>query len=263
MIGIPAALIAGIFHIEKVTVVGNSRYTSDEIKDKIFTSAPDNNSLCLYLKYKYFTNIKMPFVEKVDVAMDGTHSINVTVYEKMIAGCVDFLGEYLYFDKDGIVVESSSRLLDDVPVIKGLQFDKINLNEKLEVKSTKPAEDEEEELSENTADLAAGAQNKKLLEEQKREQLELQNKKLFDTILNLTQLINKYGIDVDVISFSSNGEVTLNCGGNKVLLGKKDNYDEAFAELKNLLDEAEGMKLVIDMKNYVKGTDTITAKPAK
>jgi cell division protein FtsQ len=79
----------------------------------------------------------------------------------------------------------------------------------------------------------------------------------------LTQLINKYELDVDVISFGSNYEVTLDCGDNKVLLGEKSTYDESLAELKNILAEAKGMKLVIDMKNFVKGTESVTAKPAQ
>jgi cell division protein FtsQ len=165
-------------------------------------------------------DVKLPFVEKIDVNMTDTHTITVYVYEKMVAGCVEFMSEYLYFDKDGIIVESSSRRLEDIPVIKGLKFEKIMLSEKLKV----------------------------------------QKDELFDVIINLTQLIRKYELAVDQISFNSDFEVTLDCGDIRVLLGKKSTYDEALSELKNILAEAKGMEITLDMRNYVKGTQNIIGK---
>ena len=225
IIGIPALLFVSTFHIKKVDVVGSERYKAEQITEQIIQTKPDSNALFLYLKYRYFSNVNIPFVEKVDVEMVNNHSITINVYEKMVAGCVEFMGEYLYIDKDGIVVESSSIRLEDIPLIRGLQYDKIILNEKLE------------------------------LEEQKNE--------LFDVIINLTQLIEKYDLGVDTISFSNKYEVTVDCAGIKVLLGKKDTYDEVLSELKNILKEAEGMELTIDMRNYVKGTNNFSAKPKK
>jgi cell division protein FtsQ len=221
IIGIPVLLLAITFHVKNVKVVGTNRYTSEEIKDKIIKTKLDTNALYLYLKYKYFNKITIPFIEKVDVELADNHTVKIYVYDKMVTGCVDFLGEYLYFDKDGIIVESSPKRLKDIPLIKGLKYNKIILNEKLEV----------------------------------------QKEELFDVILNLTRQIDKYGLDVDSISFSNDYEVTLQCGDIKVLLGKKSTYDEALAELKNMLAEAKGMKIEIDMRNFVKGTNVIYAKP--
>lgn len=222
LLGIPLIIAASSFHIKNITVIGATRYTSDEIKGTLITSALDHNSLYLYLKYHYFTDISIPFVEKYDLELVDNHTVNIYVYEKRIAGCVKFLGEYLYFDKDGIVVESASRRLEDIPEIKGLNYDKIILNEKLEV----------------------------------------QKKELFDVIMNITKLIDKYELNVKSVSFSSDYEVTLSCEDIKILLGKKDTYDEAIAELKGILEAAQGMNLdKIDMRNFVKGTQAIIAKP--
>jgi cell division protein FtsQ len=223
IIGIPAVLFVSTFHIKKVEVVGSERYNAEQITEQVMKTKPDSNTLFLYLKYRYFTKVKIPFVEKVDVEMVNNHSVTINVYEKMVAGCVEFMGEYLYFDKDGIIVESSSIRLEDIPLIRGLQYDKIILNEKLEV----------------------------------------QKNELFDVIINLTQLIEKYDLGVDTISFNNKYEVSVDCADIKVLLGKKSTYDEALSELTNILKEVEGMELTIDMRNYVKGTDNIIAKPKK
>ena len=225
IIGIPAVIFISTFHIKKIEVVGTQRYTSDQIISHLVQTRLDSNSLCFYLKYHYFTNVKLPFIEKIDVTMKDTHSVTIVVYEKMIAGCVELMGEYLYFDKDGIIVESSSQLFEGVPVVKGLKFNKLLLGEKLE--------------------------------------LEAQKQELFDVIIDLTQLISKYDLKVDSLAFNSRYEVTLNIGDITVLLGRKNTYDEALSTLKNVLAEASGMEVTIDMRNFVKGTNKIIAKPKK
>lgn len=222
IIGIPIVLFMYTFSLNSVTVIGSTRYTTEEITNKLTQTKSDSNALLMFLKYRYFQEVKIPFVEKIDIEMEDTHSLKLYVYEKKITGYVEYLGEYLYFDKDGIVVESSSKRLEKIPQVRGLKYHQIILHEKLEV----------------------------------------QKEKLFDVILNLTQLIEKYDLDVSSIRFNSEYEVTIDCGDIKVLLGKKSTYDEALAELENILAEAKGMKVTIDMTDYVKGTKAIIAKPS-
>ena len=223
IVGIPTILFIINFKIEKVGVIGANQYSEEQIKDSLFQSKIDQYSICLYLKHRFFKQNTLPFIEKIDVKMEDNHSVKIYVYEKMIAGCVEFMGEYLYFDKEGIVVESTSSRQLQVPIIKGLKFNEIILNEKLNV----------------------------------------QKEELFRVILNITQLIGKYELDVDTISFNSGYEVTIDSADITVLLGKKSTYDEALAELKNILAKAEGMKIEIDMRDYVKGMDSFIAKPKK
>lgn len=65
----------------------------------------------------------------MDVNVVSHDSIRITVYEKSLAGYVTYLGRYLYFDRNGMVVESSSEKIDDVPEVTGLSFDHIVLHE--------------------------------------------------------------------------------------------------------------------------------------
>jgi len=223
VIGIPALIFITTFSVKNVEIIGAQRYTPDQIKSLVLQTKQDTNSLYLYLKYRFFDKPSLPFVEKIEIDLVDSHSINVYVYEKMVAGCIEYMGEYLYFDKDGIVVESTSERMDHVPVIKGLKFSEVILHEKIKT----------------------------------------QKEELFDVIINLTQLIGKYELDIDTVTFDSNSEVTLDKDDITVHLGKRDAYDEPLAELKNILAEAEGMEITIDMKNYVKGTDSFIAKPKK
>ncbi len=231
---IPLLIFGYAFRLQEVTVIGVTRYTEEEIKEQLIKSKLDSNALLLYLKYHYFTDFQLPYIEKIDLELKGSHAVSVRVYEKMMTGCVEFMGEYLYFDKDGIVVESASERLPDIPLIKGLQFNKIILREKLEV----------------------------------------QKDELFETILNLTQLIDKFGLEVKTIRFNSNYEVTVDCGEITALLGKRAAYDEVLSELRSilqgsegelnsLLDKSEGTKYELDMTKFTRATKSIIATPKK
>ncbi len=204
---LPVAVFVYVFQLKNITVTGSSRYNQEQIIERLKSSQVDNNALVFYLKYKYFMEVRIPFVEKMSFEMADKNSINIRVYDKRIIGCIEFMGDYLYFDKDGIIVESTSNKLDDIPLVKGLKYQKIVLNEKLEV----------------------------------------QKEELFDVILNLTQQIEKRELDVNTISFNSKYEVTLDLGDIKAMLGKRSTYDEILAKLKNITLETKGKKLTIDM----------------
>jgi hypothetical protein len=202
--------------------VGSTHYSDQELKKRVITKKTDRNTLLLYLRYKYGRTDSIPFIQDIDIEMLDRNSIKIHVYEKVVTGCIEFMGGYMYFDKDGIVVESSDEKLDKVPVITGLKFSKIVLYQKLKV----------------------------------------QKDSLFDVILNITQLIDKYELDVDTIQFNSDLEVILYCGNIKVLLGKRDTYDEQIAELKNLLPSAGNKNITLDMTDYQEGQEKIFARPS-
>ena len=221
LVGVPSVIFISTFQLKTVTVEGLTRYTNEEIQEKLIHTELDKNALLLYLKYNYFTDVQIPFIEDIDLLLVDNHQVVIKVYEKKVIGCVEFLGDYLYFDKDGIVVESMSTPLEDIPLVRGLRFNKIILHEKLEV----------------------------------------QKAELFDVILNLTQHIEKFDLDIDTIRFDSKYEVTFDIGEIRVFLGKRDTYDEVLGELKNILNEVGGMKLTLDMRKFDKNHKKIIAKP--
>lgn len=220
---IPMFVLLFISRLETVIVEGSNRYTSEELQKKVLTKKTDGNTILLYLRYKYGETDSIPFIERVDIEMENLNTVKMQVYEKVITGCIEYMSGYMYFDKDGIIVESSDEKLDQVPFISGLSFNKMVLYEKLDT----------------------------------------QKDEIFDVILNLTQLIKKYELDVKTIQFNADMEVTLYCGKIQVLLGKRNTYDEQIAELKNLLPMAPNKKLTLDMRNFTEGQDRIIAKPRK
>ena len=153
---------------------------------------------------------EIPFVSKMDVEMTGRKSIAVTVYEKSIAGCVLYEGNYVYFDKDGIVLDSSKERVGTVPLIKGLIFDEWDVGKKL------PSDDD----------------------------------KKFQTILTITQLVEKYNLEIDSIKFTAENEIVLQHGGITIELGEGEYLAVQMMNLGNILKNLEGMSGTLYMKDF-------------
>lgn len=216
--GIAYKYINDNYTVTNIYVMGNTHYTNEEIIDMVLDDKASHNSLFLSLKYRDKSIENIPFIEKVDVDIVDRETIRINVYEKAIAGYFAHLGRYMYFDRDGIVVESSFEASDDVPEVMGLSFDYIIMYEKL------PTPNEE----------------------------------IFEEILDITQLLSKYNLRADRIFFDSEYNVYLYFGGVEVSLGTRDFIDEKIIQLQYILPELEGKKGILEMKDFDDSTKNIT-----
>lgn len=225
LLGILGAYIYVIKNYEVTTVYveGNVHYTNEEIIDMVLEGRYGNNSLLLSWKYKDKSIEDVPFVAKMDVAVLDPHTIKIEVYEKALAGYVEYLERYMYFDKDGIVVETSLQKTPGIPLVTGLSFDHVVLYEPL------PVEDEA----------------------------------IFTSILNITQLVNKHELRIDRIYFGIDNTLTLYFGDVKVALGSPEDLDEKIMELQYMLPQLEGMSGTLRMENYTEDKKNIAFEPDK
>lgn len=206
------------YTITTVFVDGNTHYTDAEVIDMVMNGKYDHNSILLSLKYRDRNIADIPFVETMDVDIEAKDTVRITVYEKAVAGCVAYLGRYIYFDKDGIVVETSETATQGIPQVTGLSFDYVMLHEKLPI----------------------------------------ENQEIFKDILNITQLLDKYSMKVDKIYFSSDYQVTLIFGEVKVAMGNSNDIDEKIMKLQHMLPDLEGKSGTLNMREYTEDTTMIS-----
>ncbi|MBO5551202.1 MAG: FtsQ-type POTRA domain-containing protein, partial [Lachnospiraceae bacterium] len=102
-----AAVVWTYFDVGEVSVTGNTRYSEEQIEKMVLKGPLGHNSLYLYLRYRNRSVTDIPFIERMDVTIDSPTSVTINVYEKAVAGFVKYLGRYMYFDRDGIIVEAS------------------------------------------------------------------------------------------------------------------------------------------------------------
>ncbi|MDE5891314.1 MAG: FtsQ-type POTRA domain-containing protein, partial [Acetatifactor sp.] len=208
--------ILSTYTIKNVYVEGNIHYTQEEIQAIVMDGPLGNNSLYLSLKYKKKGIENIPFVDMMDVNILSPDTIKIIVYEKALAGYVAYMDSYMYFDKDGYVVESSQFKTQGVPQITGLQFDYCTLGQKL------PVERDE----------------------------------VFTRIMDLTKLLSKYELSPDRIYFRDYTEITLYFSEVRVALGEGSSLEEKLMVLPTILEKLEGKKGVLRMENYTRDTRT-------
>lgn len=198
------------YHIETVYVDGNIHYTDDEIKEMIMGGVFGDNSLYLSHKYKNWEAKSIPFIDAVTVEELSPDTIKITVYEKALAGYVKYLDTYMYFDKDGYIVENSSVRTTGIPQIIGLDFSYAVLGQPL------PVED----------------------------------KQIFEDVLTITKLLSKYEITADKIQFEKGeislrfGNVRVALGSERSRLENK------IMNLPIFLENLVGEKGVLHMETY-------------
>ena len=126
------------YTVDTIIVEGSSHYTTEEINEMVLGDGfLAKNSVVLSLRYRNKEIKDVPFVETMSVRIMSPTSIRITVYEKAVAGYVEYMGQYIYFDKDGTVIESSQVRTEGVPQIVGMEFDHVVLHEKLPVSDDK------------------------------------------------------------------------------------------------------------------------------
>lgn len=197
-------------NITTITITGNKKYSAEQIEELLFDGQWGKNSLYSYYQSQFKPHKQIPFIEDYEIVFQNPVSVEIIVYEKSVVGYVSYMSSYMYFDKDGIIVESANEALPGVPLITGLKFGQIVLYQKL------PLEKEE----------------------------------IFQEILNLTQILTINHLQVDRIQYGRYGEITLYMKGIEVLLGSGGNLNGKVAELKDMLPQLEGVSGILHLEDY-------------
>ena len=117
-------------------------------------------------------------------------------------GYVSYMSSYMYFDREGIVVESSGSKLAGIPWITGMDLGRVVLYQPLPVKDSR----------------------------------------IFEEVLNLTQQLSLYQISVDQIRFNAYNQPTLTIGQMEVPLGDTGNIDGKLSVLNDILKDQPQLK---------------------
>ncbi len=134
-----ALIVIKVFRVEKVEVEGNELYDAKVIEKAVLNDKYSWNSLYVFLKYRFVDTKKVPFVDTMEIILKDPQTLHIKVYEKGIMGYlyISSIDENAYFDKDGLVVETSSKVIDGTPQIIGIDCDKVVLYEKLPIGNAK------------------------------------------------------------------------------------------------------------------------------
>lgn len=196
--------------IRTVTVTGNERYTAEEMEDFIFDTNLSKNPVYCYVAYRFRPHKSIPFVEDYKIVFRSPMDVEIITYEKSVVGCVSYMSSLMYFDKDGIIVESTKEALPGVPLVTGLSFGHIVLHRPLPV----------------------------------------ENDGIFEELLNLTQILATYEVSADRIQFGKDKTLTLVLGELEVELGTNAQMNGKISELRDIIRDYPELSGTLYLDSY-------------
>ena len=204
------AIILVTISVSEVEVTGNRYYTAEQVEELVFPTRVSRNCMVCLVREMLGKKQDIPFVQDYKISFTAPTAVEIILYEKSLVGYVSYMSSYMYFDKDGIVVESANRGIPGIPEVTGLRFGSIVLYKPLPVES----------------------------------------EKIFSMILNLTQALSSNEIPVDRIRYDRDLNATLQIGGISVQLGSTQEMNGKLTQLKNLLPEIRDKHGTVDLSGY-------------
>lgn len=210
-------LSMGAFNVKYIEVKGNKQFTDDEISTHILEDKYCQYAPYLYLKYKLFKPKIMPFVADMNIELTGLNKVRVEVEEKPIVAYAEHLDSHIFFDCDGIIVESSNRTIPGLVRIDGLNFKSYKLYERPE----------------------------------------LDNPVILDSLNGIVRIMNKYKLKPDSLYVNKRGEIDLKFGFLTVKLGMEEALDEKISKVASIIPKLNEQRGILKLNAYRKSGDSI------
>ena len=219
-----AVLLAGLvfffsyFHVTKVEVMGTARYTDEQVKEMALQGAFTDNSVLAVLLHSRVDVEGVPFVEGFHITRLSHNSICISVREKKAVGCIPYLDSYIYFDRNGIFIESSHTRDELVPFFDGIEVSHVIEGEKLPIKGSS----------------------------------------VLTTAVALATIFQKNDAIPDHIEFDTSYQITLTYGDIRVMLGKDEYLEDKMTRVSAILPKLSGKKGILHLENVNDNSKTIT-----
>lgn len=222
VLGLAALIVFKVFTVRNVEITGNELYTDKQIRDWVLNDEHSWNSLYVFFKYKVKETKEIPFVDSMEISLKSPHTIKIHVYEKGVLGYVyvPSLGKNAYFDKDGFVVELSTDVIEGTTKISGLSVETAKLYEKLPI----------------------------------------ENQSILRTLLNVTQLLDKYELEPETIYVTPEGQVLLSYGKIQVNVGENEYLNEKIVRLQKIMPQLDGMEGTLHLETWTETSTDIYFK---
>lgn len=291
------------FRVDQVYVVGNTRYTDDEVKEYVMTTPLTSNTVLAMLFQKHKNADNIPFVDSFDLERVNAHTLRIHVNEKKIVGYITQGTDKLYFNKDGMVVEVTAMEQEEIDGADQEEEELNQLKEQAaqeeaaqaaqEAKEALTGETDEADTSEDTQ--ADGNQAEDTSQENSGEEQVLQAVEsdstnenatkfkaavtdvpriigittkeggigmgdtipavadgIYNTILGITRMVEKYEILPEMVCFDENQEIILvyNNGNIHCNLGKDALLEEKITRVAAILPKLKDFTGILHLEDY-------------
>lgn len=205
------------FRVTGVQVEGNSFYTDDQIKNMVLNVPIARNSILAGFIDTEKSTKDETMIDSIKISRVNRNTLRLQVKEKQMIGYIEFQGQCVNFDRQGIVQIITEDPLENVPMIEGI-----------DVKEAVPGE------------RLTGINTTKL-----------------NTILSVGKMLEKMEEKPDRLAFNDLNQLVMYYGTIEVRLGNDENMDEKINRLVGILPELEGMSGILHLENTTEDSESV------
>ena len=205
------------FRVTGVQVEGNSFYTDDQIKNMVLNAPIAKNSILAGFIDTEKSTKDEAMIDSITVSRVDRNTLLLQVKEKQMIGYIEFQGQCVNFDRQGIVQIITEEPLENVPKIEGIDVKEAVQGERL-----------------------SGINTSKL-----------------NTILSVGKMLEKMEDKPDRLAFNELNQLVMYYGDIEVRLGDDENMDEKINRLVGILPELEGMSGILHLENTTEDSESV------
>ena len=205
------------FRVTGVQVEGNSFYTDDQIKNMVLNAPIAKNSILAGFIDTEKSTKDEAMIDSITVSRVDRNTLLLQVKEKQMIGYIEFQGQCVNFDRQGIVQIITEEPLENVPKIEGI-------------------------------DVKEAVQG---------ERLSGINTSILNTILSVGKMLEKMEDMPDRLAFNDLNQLVMYYGTIEVRLGDDENMDEKINRLVGILPELEGMSGILHLENTTEDSESM------
>lgn len=210
IIGVLAYIFVFGFRLRTVNITGNYAYSDEEVLSFFDYEQSPKNTLLFWWNNRHGLDESVSFIENISVSIASPGAINIRVTEKMLVGCLDDRGVYMFFDSSGTIVESSTARPEDVPLIIGMDGEGLQLGDTLQLEDTN----------------------------------------ILNILHELSVYLKNYEISIDQIDCTDKQSLVMYKGSIKILLGSGTNLEEKINAYNDLELSLEGLSGQLHLEEY-------------
>ena len=205
------------FRVTSVQVEGNSFYTDDQIKNMVINVPLAKNSILAGFINTEKSTKDASMIDSIRISRINRNTLLLQVEEKQMIGYIEFQGQCVNFDRQGIIQIITDAPLENVPKIEGTDVKEAVQGERL-----------------------SGISRTKL-----------------NTILSVGKMLEKMENKPDRLGFNELNQLVMYYGDIEVRLGDDENMDEKINRLVGILPELEGMSGILHLENTTEDSESV------
>lgn len=248
-----------LFRVNTVEVVGSTQYADADVERMVLDGGfMHQNTIYLAKIKKTVVPEDVPFIQAIDIEYVDRSTVRLHVSENLAIGRIEQEGFYYYFDVSGVVLNVESTMLyeqEHAESTGGADVLQAETVQPGELEQTGSDTEFHPALTEYIP-IVTGLTDDPVVLGKK---IQVPDDSIFQTILTLTKLLDRFEIEPDRLDVDELGQITMYFGNARIALGDDELLEEKVSRASAILPQLieEELSGVLHLDTYTAGQQNI------